>query len=158
MALGASEFLTKPVDRIRLARLLDKYRPENRELQVLVVEDDAGVRDLLKRTIASEGWPVVEAENGREALERLKDHKPGVILLDLMMPEMDGFEFINELHKNEAWKSIPVVVVTARDLTADDHQRLAGNVEKILAKASYSREDLLREVRDMVKACCAKRE
>ena len=158
IALGASEFLTKPVDRVRLARLLDRYRHENNELQVLVVEDDAGVRDLLKRTIASEGWPVIEAENGREALERLKDNKPGVILLDLMMPEMDGFEFITELHKNEAWRSIPVVVVTARDLSPDDHQRLAGNVEKILAKASYSREDLLREVRDMVNACCAKKE
>jgi PAS domain S-box-containing protein len=152
IALGASEFLTKPVDRSRLTTLLEKYRPDDAPVPVLVVEDDADVRDMIARTLASQGWPVVEAENGRAALQKMAEMRPGVILLDLMMPEMDGFDFLTELHKTEAWRSIPVVVITARDLTPQDRERLNGNVEKILAKASYSREELLREVRMMVNA------
>ena len=143
-ALGATGFLTKPVDHGELARALDQYRPDTRT-EVLIVEDDADVREMVRRTLSAEGWPILEAENGRAALERLSQKEPGVIVLDLMMPEMDGFEFIAELRKNEAWQSIPVVVITARDLTAEDRLRLGDNVQKILPKASYTREELLQE-------------
>ena len=93
---------------------------------------------------------VVEAVNGREALERLAEHRPELILLDLMMPEMDGFAFIEELRYREAWRSIPIVVITAKDLTPDDHRRLNSYVERILRNGAYSPEELLREVRDLV--------
>lgn len=76
-----------------------------------------------------------------------------MILLDLMMPEMDGFEFVEELRKQEEWRSIPIVVVTAKDLTEVDRLRLNGYVEKILQKGAYSRDELLRKVRDLVAAC-----
>ncbi|HET6248540.1 MAG TPA: response regulator [Tepidisphaeraceae bacterium] len=150
-ALGAADFLTKPVDHGDLARVLEKYRPPSRT-EVLVVEDDPDVREMVRRTLSAEGWPILEAANGRAALDRLAQKEPGVIVLDLMMPEMDGFEFIAELRKNDAWKSIPVVVVTARDLTEEDHRRLSGSVQKILPKTSYTREELLREVSGMVKS------
>ena len=95
----------------------------------------------------------MEAENGRAALQRLAERTPTLIILDLMMPEMDGFDFILELRKTPAWRSIPVVVLTAKDVTEDDRRRLNGSVAKILRKAAYRREELLLEVREQVKAC-----
>ena len=106
---------------------------------------------MTRRVMEQAGWGVVEAENGRVALERLAAFKPGVILLDLMMPEMDGFAFVDELRRHPEWKSIPVVVVTAKDLTAQDRERLSGRVGLILQKGSYSREELLRETSAAVK-------
>ena len=98
------------------------------------------------------------AENGRVALQRVAEQRPALILLDLMMPEMDGFQVVEALREREAWRSIPIVVVTAKDLTAEDHLRLNGYVEKILQKGAYSREALLAEIRDLVTACIARQE
>ena len=149
MRSGASEYLTKPIDRERLIAVLTKYR---RDLPVLVVDDDAGIRLLLRRILEAEGYAVVEAENGRAALERMGERAPGAILLDLMMPEMDGFEFLSALREREAWRQIPVVIVTAKDLTAEDHERLNGSVVRILQKGAYGQEDLLAEVRALLAA------
>ncbi|MDH4207903.1 MAG: response regulator, partial [Anaerolineae bacterium] len=151
-ALGASEYMTKPIDRERLVAVLQKYRSDPPPFCVLVVEDEAMTREVLRRTLEKEGWAVSEAENGRAALERVAENPPGLILLDLMMPEMDGFQFMDELRKNEAWRSIPVVVITAKDLTAEDRLRLNGYVEKILQKEAHSREALLAEVGHLVAA------
>ena len=148
-ALGASDYLTKPIDRARLVGVLTKYR---RDLPVLVVDDDAGIRQLLRRILEEEGYTVVEAENGRVALECLGERVPGAILLDLMMPEMDGFEFLSALHGREAWHQIPVVIVTAKDLTVEDRERLNGSVVRILQKGAYDREELLAEVRTLLAA------
>ncbi|MGH7307670.1 MAG: ATP-binding response regulator, partial [Candidatus Rokuibacteriota bacterium] len=153
-ALGASEYLTKPLDRERLVTVLKKYR---RDLPVLVVDDDAVLRQLLRRTLEPEGYAVVEAENGRVALERLREVSPSVILLDLMMPEMDGFEFVTEFRRHDAWRAIPIVVITARDLSRDDHERLNGYVQKILQKGAQGRDQLLAEVRELVTSSVARR-
>jgi signal transduction histidine kinase/DNA-binding response OmpR family regulator len=152
-ALGASEYITKPVDRERLVTVLRKYRCDNPPCPVLLVEDDEAVRDLIRRTLEKDGWTVTEAENGRVGLERVKELVPELIVLDLMMPEMDGFEFLYELRKNEAWRDIPVVVVTAKELTEEDRRRLSGNVEQVLQKGAYTREELLSEVRTLVLSC-----
>jgi signal transduction histidine kinase/CheY-like chemotaxis protein/HAMP domain-containing protein len=149
-ALGAVDYLTKPIDWDRLAVILKKYRCAHPPCTVLVVEDDADTREMLRRMLIEEGWAVSEAENGQVALERVAASQPELILLDLMMPEMDGFTFVAELRQQEAWQSIPVVVVTAKDLTPEDCQRLNGYVERILQKGAHSREKLLREVRDLV--------
>jgi len=153
-ALGASEYLTKPIDWNRLVAILNKYRREDPSRTVLVIEDEASTRELLRHMLEKEAWTVSEAENGRVALERIVERRPAVILLDLMMPEMDGFEFIAELrkHEREAWQSIPIVVITAKDLTEEDRLRLNSHVEKILQKGVYSRDELLREVHDLVTA------
>jgi len=153
-ALGASDYLTKPIDRDRLVTVLKQHR---RDRPVLVVDDDAGLRQLLRRMLEPEGYAVVEAENGRVALERLRDVSPSVVLLDLMMPEMDGFEFVAELRRHEAWRAIPVVVITARDLSRDDHERLNGYVQKILQKGEHGRDQLLAEVRELVATSVARR-
>jgi CheY-like chemotaxis protein/anti-sigma regulatory factor (Ser/Thr protein kinase) len=152
-ALGAVDYLTKPVDRDRLVAVLNKYRRNDPSRLVLVVEDETSTRAMLRRMLEREGWQVTEAEHGRVALARLAESRPALILLDLMMPEMNGFAFVEELRQRGEWRSIPVVVVTAQDLTPEDRRRLNGYVEKILQKGAYSREELLAEIRDLVAAC-----
>ena len=155
-ALGAADYLTKPVDRDRLVAILKKYQSADQAHLVLVVEDDSAAREILQRTLEKEGWTVTTAENGRVALQRVAEQQPALILLDLMMPEMDGFQVVETLREREGWRSIPIVVVTAKNLTAEDHSRLNGYVERILQKGAYSREALLAEIRDLVTAYIAR--
>ena len=149
-ALGATDFLTKPVDRHRLRAVLAHYRGQKAERRALVVEDDTDTRAWLTRMLREEGWAVVEAINGREALTRLAEAVPDIMLLDLIMPEMDGFEFLDELRHHEPWRRLPVVVVTAAELSAADHERLNGLVLKVLHKGGTSREVLLAELHELV--------
>ena len=146
-ALGATDYLTKPIDRQRLMAVLHKYQREALPQTVLLVEDDVPTREMLHRSLEKAGWCVTAAENGRVALERVAEKMPALILLDLMMPEMDGFEFMHELRRQPAWQQIPVIVVTAKDITDDDRRRLHGHVNEILQKGSYTTEELLREIR-----------
>jgi GAF domain-containing protein/CheY-like chemotaxis protein len=148
-ALGAADYLTKPIERERLVAVLARYRPD---LPVLVVDDDPDFRDLARRMLEREGYTVTEAANGRAALDRLREGVPGVVLLDLMMPEMDGFDFVVAARSEPAWRSVPIVVITAKDLSAEDHERLNGYVARVLQKGALSRETLLGEVRDLVAA------
>jgi adenylate cyclase len=148
ITLGASGYLTKPVDRAQLAQLLDRFRTV--APRALLVEDNLTDREMMRRLLVGEGWAVTAAGNGREALDRLKSERPNLILLDLMMPEMDGFEFLAEFRKTPTFASTPVIVVTAADLTLEDRRRLDGGVEHILQKATPNREDFLRQVRDLI--------
>jgi CheY-like chemotaxis protein len=146
-ALGAADYLNKPVSRDNLRDVLGRYLSSAAGARVMVVEDDETTRTMLRRLLVGEGCIVSEAANGRLALERLADGKPGLILLDLMMPEMDGFEFLTEIRGMEAYADIPVVVITAADLSEQDRARLNGGVEQILRKTAFDRDDLLEEVR-----------
>ena len=118
-ALGAAAFMTKPVDRERLVALLRQYRREGPAGPVLIVEDDAATRDMLRRSLEKAGWTTAQAEHGRAALARVAEQQPAVILLDLMMPEMDGFQFVTELRKTPAWRTIPIIVITAKARALD---------------------------------------
>jgi PAS domain S-box-containing protein len=151
-ALGAAEYLTKPVDRERLVGVLNKFAARQAAGPVLVVEDDADTRQAVRRAVEAEGWRVTEAENGRAALDRVAAAPPAVILLDLMMPEMDGFEFLSELRKRPGGEELPVVVLTAKELTAADRSRLNGHVERVLQKGAFSPDTMLKEVRRLVAA------
>ena len=156
-APGAFDYMTKPIDRDRLLAILQRYQSAAPPSKILVVEDDAPMREMLRRTLEKEGWAVDEAENGRVGLQRVAMGKPVLILLDLMMPEMDGFEFVSELRKREAWRSIPVVVITVKELTAEDRLQLSGYVNRVLHKGAYSREMLLAEVHNLVQASLQQR-
>jgi CheY-like chemotaxis protein len=105
---------------------------------------------MLRRTLEREGWPVEEAADGRAGLALVAARTPALILLDLMMPEMDGFEFVDALRRNEAWRDLPVVVVTAKQLTEEERRRLNGQVERVIQKGRQSRQDLLAEIRGLV--------
>jgi CheY-like chemotaxis protein len=146
-ALGAADYLGKPIDRKRLLTVLNRYR---RDLPVLVVDDDSDVRQLLRRTLESEGYTVLEADNGRAALAQLENVLPGVILLDLMMPELDGFGVVSALRERETWHDIPVIIITAKELTEEEREWLNGSVVRILEKNAPGREALLSEVRELV--------
>jgi two-component system, NtrC family, sensor kinase len=153
-ALGAADYLTKPIDRERLVAVLARHRPQR---PILVVDDDPVLRELLRRSLEREGYDVLEADDGRAALARLTERLPGLILLDLMMPLMNGFDLLTELRARPDWRGIPVVVVTAKDLTPEERQRLNGHVEKILAKGALGPDALLAEVRELVAASLTRR-
>jgi signal transduction histidine kinase/DNA-binding response OmpR family regulator len=148
-ALGAADYLTKPVDWNRLGEIMRRFAAAPGS-PVLLVDDDPNHRELIGRWLTKEGWPVTEAANGREALARLDAQRPGLVLLDLMMPEMDGFEFLEELRRREDLGRLPVVILTAKDLTPEDVARLNGCVAQILHKQALSQDELLRHVRQCV--------
>ena len=148
MSLGAVEFLSKPIDRPRLSSVLQRLQLEAQG-QILVVEDDPATRSLVSRMLRDDGWQVTEAENGRVALETLPACRPAVILLDLMMPEMDGFQFLAALRRLPAFSTIPVVVLTAMDLTEEDRRLLRRDVVLVCQKGSFRKDELLGELRSL---------
>ncbi|MFD0587408.1 MHYT domain-containing protein [Paenibacillus sp. GCM10027627] len=147
--LGAAEFLMKPVQREQLISVINRYLPSEEEYQsILVIEDDTAASELAARTLRKEGFVVLEAGNGLKALHLLsRERPPSLILLDLMMPEMDGFTFIEELRMREAWRTIPVVVLTAKTLTPEDRKKLNGYVQNIVQKGAFSPQALLEEIK-----------
>ncbi|HAB18214.1 MAG TPA: response regulator [Verrucomicrobiota bacterium] len=151
-ALGAADYLIKPIEWNRLVAVLERHCRHRSNPQVLIIEDDPSTRDVLRRAVEKQGWQVVEAENGRVGLERLSVRIPGVILLDLMMPEMDGFSFMEALRRRPDCRQVPVIVVTAKDLTTEDRSRLNGHVIEILQKGGYSTSELIEEIRTAITA------
>jgi CheY-like chemotaxis protein len=152
-SLGAVDYLTKPVDRELLHKALSRYYSADGASSVLLVEDDIETREMMARTLKKAGWSVSEAGNGQQALDIMGTSQPHLILLDLMMPVMDGFDFLTAMRAQPEWRHIPVIVVTAKDLTEEDRNRLAGRVEQVLEKNAYTREQLLERVRESVATC-----
>ena len=150
-SLGATDYLTKPVNWNQLSDILKKHQIKIDSESIMIVEDDEVTRDMLRKSLESNNFKVRSAVNGKEALSKIEKAKPGLIILDLMMPEMDGFEFSEKLRENKNWLDIPVVVITAKDLTKEDHNRLKGNVETIMQKGSYTKKELLNEVGERIK-------
>jgi CheY-like chemotaxis protein len=145
-ALGATDYMVKPIDREKLLGVLRNICGTDRA-RVLLVDDEEMVRQSMRLVLEKNGWGVSgEAENGRVALERLAETRPDVIVLDLMMPEMDGFEFLVEMRRVAAWRDIPVLVVTAKDLTPEERVRLKGDVESVLQKGASEVDELLQEL------------
>jgi CheY-like chemotaxis protein len=147
--LGAVESLNKPVDRSALRNIAQRYARHRVGRIALVVEDEEASRIMLRRTMEDDGWAVDEAENGAVALDRVTARKPDLILLDLMMPVTDGFDFLVELRKKDGCSTIPVVIVTAKDLTEDERRRLAGTVEPVVQKGALTYQQILDQVREL---------
>jgi hypothetical protein len=153
-SLGASDFLSKPIDRDHLRYLISKYGPtaSDKPLSALVVEDDQPIRHVLKLSLEKEGWQVAEAEDGVEALAQIDQKIPDLILLDLLLPNMDGFTFLEKLRKKPDCKLVPVIVVTAMTLSPEHYEQLQGSVTNILHKSAFSQEALLDEIVTKVRA------
>jgi CheY-like chemotaxis protein len=148
-ALGATDYVTKPVDPPRLVAVLRRLCREP-DATILVVDDDDASRSMLVRIVRDAGWTTVEAENGLEALARLEEVQPALILLDLVMPEMDGFALAARLREDPQWSRVPVIVVTGKDLTAEDRARLNGYVARVLRKQDVGSEGLIAELRALI--------
>ena len=116
----------------------------------MLVEDDDATREVTSRILLKDDWEVVEAGNGREALHLLSDIRPALIMLDLMMPVMDGFDFLLEMRSHADWQDIPVIVITAKDLTEEEQRILSGRVEQVLEKSMFTREQLMQHIREAV--------
>jgi signal transduction histidine kinase/DNA-binding response OmpR family regulator len=146
MALGADDYLTKPLRREQLLASIQRLVPV-RDGYILIVEDDEALRELLQRTLIEEGWSVRIAETGRAALDLIEQSRPGLILLDLRIPEIDGFDVIASIRSRPEFVRVPITVMTALDLGREDWERLTGRVEQVIQKGLYSRNRLMREVR-----------
>jgi signal transduction histidine kinase/DNA-binding response OmpR family regulator len=153
-ALGAADYLVKPVDRSKLVETLTGICGP-RAGRTLLVDDDEVVRRSVRQALEPIGWTVIEAENGQVAVDALTTGRPDVIILDLMMPKMDGFEFMDELRGRPDWREIPVVVITAKDLTEEDRDRLNGGVERIIQKSN--RDEMLRQLSREISKCVKRR-
>jgi signal transduction histidine kinase/CheY-like chemotaxis protein len=153
-ALGAADYLVKPVNRTMLVETLTNICGSTAG-NALLVDDDEVVWRGVRQALEPIGWQVTEAENGQVAVEVLTAARPDVIILDLMMPKMDGFEFLNELRARPPWRDIPVVVITAKDLTEADRERRNGGVERIIQKSD--RDEMLRQLSREVGKCVKRR-
>ena len=143
ISLGATGSVPKPVDWTRLKIVMDRFRSTDGD--VLVVDDDADTRQRLRAVLEKNGWSVVEAANGQEALDQVERSRPHLVLLDLTMPVMDGFAFLHRLRQTPGCRDIPVVVLSARDITADERDRLR-EAETIFRKGETSMRDLAAEL------------
>ena len=147
--LGATECLSKPLDSKHLMTVLGAQFPSRDCPKILIVEDDVNAREIMGRFLQHHDWTTVLAASGQQALDYLNSTVPDLIVLDLMMPGIDGFEFVQVLRQRPDWRTIPVIVVTAKTLTAKDQKRLDG-VARIYQKADFNRQDLLNEVRALM--------
>jgi CheY-like chemotaxis protein len=145
--LGAADYFTKPIDWTRFSGVHARYRQAGMDPTALVIEDEPTTRELMRRNLERDGWAVREAGDGQAGLEALQAGVPALILLDLMMPRMDGFEFVRQLRQRPEWRAVPVVILTAKELTEDDRRRLEGQVARVIQKGALSLDNLLAEVR-----------
>ncbi len=151
-SLGATDYLVKPIQWDQLKRIVDEFRGASPAGSILVIDDDGDARDRIHAMLARDNWPVIEAANGREGLERIEAGMPALILLDLMMPEMDGFAFLRALRNRPDGAQVPVVVLTAKDITAEDRARLERQADRIILKGSLSLNELVHELRTLAPA------
>ena len=147
--LGADEYLLKPVDKESLIQVLRRY--EGPGHRVLVADDDPVVVDLVRQLLEEDGWKVESATNGQEALEAIGRERPDVLLLDLMMPVMDGFETLQRLREEEGTRDLPVVVITAKDLSREEREELQRNTTRVIEKNGLDRERIMSELRASLK-------
>ena len=146
--LGAADHVDKPVRWDKLKSVMERFR--DAEGDVLIIDDDPSVRERLRATLLRQGWSVVEAVNGRDALVKVMHGPPRAILLDLNMPVMDGFQFLHDLREKPGCADIPVIVFSARDISTLDCKRLR-DADRILAKTT-SLKDVAAELRALVPA------
>ena len=144
--LGAAEFLTKPVDGEDLTAVIRKYCEGETETAILVVDDDDSTRQAVRRALTRSGFVVDDAVNGADALEKTSARPYSLIILDLVMPIMDGFAFVREFRKTPNGSRTPIVIVTSKDLTTKDRKQLNGQVEAVMQKGGYSLEELQAEI------------
>jgi signal transduction histidine kinase/CheY-like chemotaxis protein len=148
-ALGAVDSIRKPVDRTHLVKIVAQHIGTGAG-RILVVDDQPDVRERSVRALHAVGYVVIEAENGAEALELAAEDPPDLVLLDLLMPIMDGFEFLDRFRRTEHGRSVPVIVVTSKDLDAAERERLLAATSGIVQKGGDSMTDVMDRVGEII--------
>ena len=148
---GVVDFLAKPIEWATLSKMLEKYKNLTESRHILVVDDDKTTRIILRKMLIKDGWRVAEAKDGKDAFKCIKKEEPELILLDLLMPVMDGFEFLRTIKGKKNWKNIPVIVITSKDLTEEDQSFLSGNVDQVIQKGKYTRKELIKHIHTTIK-------
>lgn len=151
LALEVEDYLVKPIDVDRLARAIERVTHRIPQRNLLLVDDDGESLDTMARLLEAAGWTVLTAGNGAEALDTLAKTRPAVIVLDLMMPEMDGFEFLQHLGDDPQLRSIPVIVMSGKDPTEAEQAFLRQRVDAVLQKGRHSADDLLATVKERLR-------
>lgn len=146
--LGAADYLMKPFERDDLIAALHRVAPHCRRL--LVVDDDLHVADLVRQSLEDEAYQIDTARDGLVALDVIGKRRPDVILLDLLMPRMDGFEVIVNLQKDPEQCDIPVIVLTAKTLTRQERRRLKDHALAVIQKRGLDRDSLMAELRQVL--------
>ncbi len=152
IALDVEDYLVKPIDMNRLKRVMSRVTQQSSQRNLLLVDDDVDSLQTLSRLLNEYGWQTTLATNGKEALEVLEKTLPAAIVLDLMMPEMDGFEFLQRIQEKATLRSIPVVVMTGKVPSADEKAFLKDHVTAVLTKGEASGKDLLRSINERIKS------
>jgi CheY-like chemotaxis protein len=148
VSLGASDYLIKPIMEQELIAALERLdRKDQDHHRVLIVDDQSEDRSLLRRMIESQdGYEVMEAAGGQEAIDLVEKVRPSIIILDLMMPDVNGFAVLESVKANKATRSIPIIVVTAKTLTQEERNVLNKGVQSLLQKGLFGQEELLADV------------
>ena len=148
---GVVDFLSKPINWKKLSKILENYKSITKSRHILVVDDDVTTRIILRKMLVKDGWRIAEAEHGKDAIKCINEEKPELILLDLLMPVMDGFELLKILKADDAWKNIPVIVITSKDLSEEDYAFLTENVDRVIQKGKYTRKELILRINEAIK-------
>lgn len=151
-SMGADEYLVKPLPRGQLVKILHKHTDSKPTGNLLVVEDDVDVRERLCRSLREQGWTVTESGDGADALSRIREQRPDLMILDLMLPKVNGFDVLEELQKDSDLQRIPVIVVTGASLEREEEARLQQGAERVLQKGSFDQSKLLRTINALVRA------
>ncbi|MCP4700379.1 MAG: response regulator [Gammaproteobacteria bacterium] len=150
LAPGVAELLAKPVSHERIAEVLWKYRADNCGLPLaMVIDDDNASRNVIAKILKAAGWRAFKCESGRVALDHMTDRRPRLIVLDLMMSDIDGLEFLTHVRNQETWFKIPVIVITGMDLNPEQTLRLQGQAKNIFHKGNYDLDEFLTQVREV---------
>ncbi len=151
LSLGAIEYIIKPINKDQLMEELQRLEKRGRIYDILIVDDEPQAVELLAQYLKEENhYTVRKAYGGKEGLSRIKESLPDLIILDLMMPEVDGFEVIRHLKKTEETKDIPIIIVSAKKLTEEEVEYLNRNIEKIIRKEKFTREYLLKDIKRLL--------
>lgn len=154
-SLGAADYLLKPVDREVLVRVIQRVARSSasgqRERTVLVIDDDPVILELIEAVLRPEGFEVLKAKDGRHGLQMAHERNPALVVLDLLMPQMDGFEVVDEMKGRPETAAIPIVVLTNKSLSREEKDRLNGRIIAIRQKGEFHREDFVAQVRSLLK-------
>ena len=148
---GVNDFLSKPISWNSLKNLIKKYNVDSKSKHILVIDDDNSTRTIIRKMLIKDGWRVDEAENGEVAFKRISKQRPELIILDLMMPVMDGFSFLRKIKKNNDLNNIPIIIVTSKDLTSEDYSYLTDNADQVIQKGDYNKNEFLEKINSTIR-------